>query len=92
MFMERGQLFDPSMAPINGLQLSCAFTLYSVPNGGTVLWTETQSITPAKGVFSATLGSVDPIGTDVLTTSPLFLGVKIGTDAEMLPRQPVAAQ
>ncbi len=90
MFTEQGQLSDSSMAPIDGVQLTCAFTLYSVPNGGTALWTETQSIKPAKGAFSATLGSVDPIGTDVLTTSPLFLGIKIGTDAEMLPRQQVA--
>lgn len=89
MFTEQGQLFNSASVPIDGVQLPCAFTLYSVPNGGTALWTEAQSIKPAKGAFSATLGSVDPIGTDVLATSPLFLGITIGPDAEMTPRQPV---
>jgi hypothetical protein len=89
MFTEQGQLFNSASVPIDGVQLPCAFALYSVPNGGTALWTETQSIKPAKGAFSATLGSVDPIGTDVLATSPLFLGITIGPDAEMTPRQQV---
>ena len=89
MFTEQGQLFNSASVPIDGVQLACAFALYSTD--GSPLWTETQSIKPVKGTFSAVLGSIDPIGTDVLATSPLFLGVKIGTDAEMLPRQPVAA-
>jgi hypothetical protein len=89
MFTEQGELFDSSSVPIDGTKLAFVFSLYSVPGGGSLLWTETQSITPAKGVFSAKLGSVTPIGTDVLTTSPLFLGIQVGADAEMSPRQPV---
>jgi len=89
MFTEQGEVFDASGVPISGLNLMFMFTLYSASVGGMPLWTESQMITPAKGLFSAQLGSVTPIGTDVLATSPLFLGIHINADVEMSPRQQV---
>lgn len=92
MFTEQGELFDATSVPVDGVKLTFTFSLYSLPGGGSPLWTEMQAITPAKGMFSAALGSVTPVGTDVLTTSPLFLGINVGADTELTPRQQVMGQ
>jgi hypothetical protein len=91
-YTEQGQLFNAQSAPIDGLQIMCKFTFYSLSGGGAALWSESQMLKPTKGTFSAALGSVTPIGTNVLTTSPLFLGIQLNGDAEMTPRQQVVGQ
>jgi hypothetical protein len=40
---------------------SLTFRIYNQPAGGTALWSETQSLAVADGVFSAVLGSVTPL-------------------------------
>jgi hypothetical protein len=89
-FTEQGQLFDSKTVPIANTVLTFAFALYSQPSAGTQLWTESQPVmTGPNGTFVAALGNTTPIGTDVLATTPLFLGIQIGTDTEMAPRQQV---
>jgi hypothetical protein len=85
----QGVLTNNAAVPVNGTP-SMLFSLYDVASGGTALWTETQpSVGVANGLFNVTLGSVTsiPLAFDV----PYFLGVKVDTDAEMIPRQPLAA-
>jgi hypothetical protein len=73
---------------------SVVFTLYN--NGtagqGTALWTETQNVTATDGIFRVALGSVTPIPANFnFNWDGLYLGIKVGTDAEMTPRIQMAA-
>lgn len=86
---QQGRLLDSDGAPVDGVQLTFTFSLYTTAAAGSAVWTETQSITPDKGYFSAKLGEGTAFTADIFDGSQgaLFLGIKIGTDAEMAPRQ-----
>jgi hypothetical protein len=66
--------------------VSVTFSLYAAATGGSALWSETQSLAVASGLYSAVLGktTVFPAG---LFTQALFIAVKVGADPEMSPRQ-----
>jgi len=64
---------------------SITFRLYSEASGGTALWSEQQSVTVEKGLFSVYLGSVNPLSA-VPFDQVCFLGMTIGTGSELLPR------
>lgn len=86
----QGYLTDSSGAPITG-SASIEFSLYTAPTGtASNVWTENQSVTVNNGVFNAVLGSVISLNT-VTFDVPYFIGVKVGTDAEMTPRQAVSS-
>jgi len=53
------------------------------------LWTETRSITLTDGVFSVDLGNSTPITLPFDTL--YYLGIRIGSDSEMTPRQPMTS-
>jgi hypothetical protein len=88
----QGKLTDGTGAPVADDTYPMVFTLYdasSVP-----LWSETQAnVLVVNGIFNVML-PVDP-GTYPfpagLFDQELFLGVQVGTDAEMTPRQPLTA-
>lgn len=61
------------------------FKIYDDPTGGAALWSETQTVAVANGLFSAHLGSVTPI-TGVAFDRVQFLGITLGAEAELLPR------
>ncbi len=84
----QGVMTNSGGTPITGTQ-TVVFSLYSVASGGAASWTETKTVSVANGLFSVTLGDTTPI--TVPFSSPLYLGVKVGADAEMVPRQPLAA-
>ncbi|MBI4178902.1 tail fiber domain-containing protein [bacterium] len=84
----QGQLSDSTGARING-NVSATFKLWSVPTGGTALWTEAQTMAADNGVTSATLGSVT--GLTLPFDTQYWLGVTVGSDAEMSPRIRLAA-
>jgi microcystin-dependent protein len=81
----QGTLTDNTGQPIAGTK-SIRFNLYSVASGGTALWTETKSVAVTDGRFSVVLGSTTPLDAAIFTGTT-FLGIKVGTDAEMAPRQ-----
>ena len=82
----QGYLTDSGGKAVNAT-LSMTFSIYDVPSGGSALWTETQSsVTVANGLFNVILGSVTNIDPAILKGSS-YLGVKVGSDAEMTPRQ-----
>ena len=83
---EQGRLFDPAGAPLQGT-VSITFAIYAAPTGGAPLWTETQPLTLDEGYFSAQLGSAAPIPTALWDGSVRYVGVTVGTDPEMSPRQ-----
>jgi len=83
----QGFLTSPSGAPINSVALPLMFKLYDVSNA--LVYSETQSVTVSNGIFNVLIGSV------TLLTLPFdaqyTLGITMGADPEMTPRQPLAA-
>ena len=86
---QQGRLLDSTNAPVDAVALKFTFTLYTTAAGTTSVWTETQTITPDNGYFSARLGEVTTFPATIFDGSQtvLYLGIKIGSDTEMSPRQ-----
>jgi hypothetical protein len=61
----QGVLRDDTGTPVPDNTYSVAFAICDVSSGGTVLWSETQSLTTVHGIANASLGTVatlDPAG------------------------------
>jgi Phage Tail Collar Domain len=86
----QGRLYDQNGNPVSGT-MSVIFSLYASATGGTAVWTETQSVSFADGYFAVQLGSVTTFGSTAFDGTVRYLGVKVGTDAEMTPRAAVAS-
>lgn len=86
---QQGRLFDASGNAITN-SVSITFTLYDAASGGTNLWTETHTVTPDEGYFSVQLGDTTALGS-VFDGSTRYLGVKVGSDPEMSPRETVSS-
>jgi trimeric autotransporter adhesin len=84
----QGRLTSPGGQPVNAT-VSMVFSLYDVTTGGSALYSETQSVTVANGTFNVAIGSVTPLALpfDV----PYYLGITVGADPEMTPRQALLA-
>jgi membrane-associated HD superfamily phosphohydrolase len=80
----RGTLRDSSGNLLSG-SYQFTFRIYNVSSGGTPLWTETQNVTVTSGSFTVPLGSVNPI--NLTFDEDYYLGLEIGSDGEMTPRQ-----
>jgi len=81
----QGYLKNTDGTPVS-TPTSIRFSLYSSnPARNNPVWRETQSVTPANGIYSTQLGSVTPITApfDV----PYWLGVKVASEAEMTLQQ-----
>lgn len=93
----QGTLTDTSGNPVPDGQYGVVFSIYDVLTEGTPLWTETwdsstMSITTNKGDFSVLLGTHNPIPASFFADHPLtYLGIKVGADSEMSPRQKIAS-
>ena len=79
-----GRLSNTTEFPQSG-RFIFNFTLYNAPGGGTTIWTEIQNISVDRGRFNATLGLNTSLA-GVNFNQQYWLGVKVGTDAEMVPR------
>ncbi|HTY13748.1 MAG TPA: hypothetical protein VMD02_06135, partial [Candidatus Omnitrophota bacterium] len=83
----QGILMNPGREPINHAGLPFTFSIYSVPTGGSAIWTETQSsVTVEGGMYSVRLGTVIPIPSSVFDGNTKYLGIAAGSDGEMTPR------
>jgi len=86
-------LNDPN-TPLNDT-VQMTFHLYDAETSETPLWSETHpSVQVNDGVYSVVLGSVNPVGNPLYHPdhpfgTQYFLGVAVGQDAEMIPRQPL---
>lgn len=86
MINYQGYLTDSLGDPIED-PVTIIFGIYTASSGGTRVWWETHNVNPEGGLFSVQLGnSGTPIYTSYLD-GDRWLGVKVGTDAEMTPRQ-----
>jgi hypothetical protein len=86
----QGYLTDGSGKAINE-SVTMTFRLYTVPTGGMALWTETHTVVPVDGVYSVVLGSTNALFLDYTVNSQYYLGVQVGADAEMTPRQELSS-
>lgn len=82
----QGYLTDSSGNPINTPR-NMTFRIYTAASGGTALWTETHNdIQVNNGIYNVVLGSVVSMAALPFDV-PYFLGMTVGTDTEMSPRQ-----
>ena len=65
---------------------SITFSFYESEAGGNAIWSETKTLSTAKGLFSTSLGSQTPFNATVKFDKPYWLGIKVGADAELSPR------
>lgn len=86
----QGRLTDAGGSPIN-TTVAITFALYTVQSGGTNIWSETHSsVEVVNGIFEVELGSQGGPGVPADQFDvPLYLGVTVGNDSEMTPRQPL---
>lgn len=85
----QGYLTTSTGTPVSGT-VSAVFGLYSSPTGTAApLWTETQSIATANGVYAVQLGSITGFNTvpGLFDNGALYLGIAVNGDPELLPRQ-----
>ena len=84
--------FQGKLVNLNGTNVtdgsySVVFSIYNVASAGANLWTETQPVTVTNGIFQVNLGSVTTLPASVdFNTDNIYLGIKVGADAEMTPR------
>ena len=84
-FSYQGVLTNASGVVVPDGSYNMTFRIYNVVAGGTHLWEEVLSVPVASGRFNVVLGkttSLDALPFDVA----YWLGVKVGSDAEMSPR------
>ncbi len=90
----QGTLMDSLGNPVTG-SYEITFRVYNSPTSTTPLWEEVRSganaVPVQNGLFNVMLGSLIPIPETVWEQTELFLGVKIGSDAEMSPREKLTA-
>jgi hypothetical protein len=92
-----GILADAGNVTVPDGAYEVVFTIYDVPSGGEALWTEpwtsaTSLVTTRDGRFSVMLGSIAPILASFFQDHPTtYLGIRIGSDSEMLPRQRISS-
>ena len=96
-----GTLNDINGNPVTNGNYSMEFRIYDQASGGVALWTEkwdttTSQVPVVNGVFNVMLGAIDkvnnPIPANFFAEHPTaFLGIKVGNDSEMLPRQMITS-
>jgi hypothetical protein len=85
--------------PVADGQHDVVFRIYDSGTGGTVLWTGTHTVANGNpvstvgGAFSVLLGSGNgnDLPDNLFTNPQTFLGVTVGSDTEMVPRQQTGA-
>src|SRR4051812_30254246 len=91
---QQGRILDKDGVPVSS-KVAITFTVYddaTATDASDALWTETQNITLDDGYFSAQLGA-DPKNAiaPAFDGTVRYLGVTVGSDDEMTPRQPLTS-
>src|SRR5205085_2180720 len=85
----QGRLYNDKGAPVTET-LEVVFSVYDNPNAADPIWSETHTVSFEDGYFSVSLGADAPFG-KTFDGSARYLGIKIGADAEMSPRNLIAS-
>ena len=84
----QGYLTSPNGAAISA-SMPMVFRIYGVASGGAALHTEPQTVAVTNGIFNVLLGTAAAL--TLPFDAQYYLGVTVGADAELSPRQPLAA-
>lgn len=85
----QGKLMQPDGIPVPDDKYSIRFSVYDAMNAQMPLWSDVfEEVQTRGGMFSVILGSLPE---DIFDTGDRWLGIKVGNDAEMLPRQKIAS-
>lgn len=93
MINYQGTLTNPSGTEVPNGNYNIEFKIYNVPSGGAALWSEvwnstTTQVPVVNGIFNVMLGFQTPLPESFFANNPTtYLGMKVGTDTELLPRQ-----
>jgi len=87
----QGILTDESNNPKPDGNYSITFSFYELETGGDAIWNETKTLNVNKGLFSTSLGDQIPFGAEVKFNKPYWLGLKMGDEAELIPRIALAS-
>ena len=87
----QGKLTNPNGTNIANGNYVFVFSLYAASSGGAAIWTETDTLTLTEGIFQVNLGpSAAGANTNFanvdFNSDSLYMGIKVGADAEMTPR------
>jgi hypothetical protein len=77
--------------PYSAENVQIMFSIYGVSTGGTSLWTETQAVTVTDGFYNALLGSQISFPDGLFSGDDRYLGIKVGSEEEMIPRIRIAS-
>ncbi len=86
----QGKLTDADGVAVADSTLTMDFAIYDSDSGGAPLWSETQSVIISSGVFNVQLGQdpvSNPFPADLFSDNILYVGITVGIDNEMAPRQ-----
>lgn len=81
----QGVLTDDDGVPLEGSH-DVTFSIYDAESGGTLLWSEVQTVMVDRGSFTAYLGKVATMDLSIFSGQTVYLGIKVGSDDEMTPR------
>jgi hypothetical protein len=86
----QGQLKNNSGSPLINDTLAVEFKIYDAVSAGNVKWSEIDTvITDANGLFTILLGKKNPVPDSAFNDSLRWLGIKVGSDAEISPRSQI---
>ena len=80
----QGVLTNQDGTPIPNGNHTLTFKLYTQAAGGSVVWSEIQSMSVSNGMFTAILGKVNSF--NLSFDQAHWLGITVGSDMEMVPR------
>ncbi len=88
--------FQGYLTDAEGLALSgsydIVFTIYGSAESDDPVWTDTQTLPIAAGVFTAIFGGANnPLDANIFGDATLWLGVKVGNEDELTPRSQINA-
>ena len=86
----QGTLNDANGLPVSST-VSITFKIFDIETGGVALWSETQNVPVSNGLFNVKLGSEQEMPSSVFLSDELYLGIQVGADPEMVPRQRITA-
>jgi len=86
--MYQGKICNSANSPVVS-PVTVLFTIYDSKTEGTALYQASIELTPDQaGIFTVELG---PFEDNLFDGSTRFIGMKVGSDDEMSPRQPIGA-
>jgi hypothetical protein len=88
LLSQQGRLLASDGTPVTGT-ITMSFSLYTSSTGGAASWTESQTVALDDGYFVAILGAMTVLPT--LDGTPKYLGITVGSDAEMTPREEIVS-